>query len=102
MTLDRTVPSEFGRTRPMLLLLICCAAVVLHDMNFASTGEVYPAALLFFTTFAALAAVGCLYPRVFFAIGKYGKHLSVWYKLAAAATWLGGFALGMYALFTMY
>lgn len=102
MSIDRAAPSEFGRKRPILLLLICSVAVILHDMNFASTGDVYPAALLFFATFGALSAVGCMYPAVFFAIGKYGKHLSVWYKLAAAATWLGGFALGMYALLTMY
>jgi hypothetical protein len=60
------------------------------------------AARVFFATFAGLSAGGVVYPPIFYASGKYGKHLPVTYKVLAGVSAAVGFACGMYLMFSVY
>lgn len=102
VTSDASAPAQFSRRGPLFLLTISGIATFVHDLHASSSGEVYPMLVLVMSSFGALALVGCYSPAVFYAIGKYGKHLPIGYKLMAGLSWATGFALGMYALFTMY
>ena len=76
--------------------------LLLHHWNAVANREVYPAAALFFATFAGLSAGGVVDPRIFYASGKYGKHLSLTYKVLAGVSATIGFVCGMYLMFTVY
>jgi hypothetical protein len=93
---------SFSRTLPAATLAFCVVLLAAHHWYAVSQHEVYSVILLMLATLGGLALGGTLYPPVFYAAGKYGKHLSVGLKVAAGLSAAIGFALGMGALFTVY
>lgn len=92
----------FNRSTPLVSLLLTLLAIGLHHWYGVTSGEIYPAFLLFLFMFGGLAAAGSVHPPLFYSLGKYGQHLPKSHKVIASACGLLGSAVGLYVLIRFY
>jgi hypothetical protein len=92
----------FRRSTPIVGLLLTVLLLALHHWYGVTSGEIYPAFLLFLFMFGGLAAAGSVHPPLFYSLGKYGQHLSIGHKVIAAACALLSTAVGFYVLIRFY
>jgi hypothetical protein len=95
-------PSQFGRGRPLASLALVVGLIVGHHMYGMQQGEIFPKLLIFLFLIGGMAAAGCIYPPVFFALTKYGQHLPTRFKVIGGLCALAGSALGLWVLITFY
>jgi hypothetical protein len=95
-------PRSLTRKWPLVLLVASVAFLAVLHWNFVVSHEVYSVAVLLMATIAGWSFVGVVYPPFFWAAGKFGKHLPLSNKIAAALSAAAGFAVGMIMLFKLY
>ena len=91
-----------GRKIPVLFLVGSLAGIVWHHWHVITTQDVRPKLLLLLTAVAGFALAGVVQPRVFWSIGKYGRHLPTSMRVVALLAAAIGFAVGMWALLMLY
>jgi hypothetical protein len=104
VTEDPTTEDPLLRSRvlPAGSLAVMLVLLGVHHWFAMADQSVYPAAVLFFATFAGYAAGGLVYPPLFYAAGARGRHLPLYMKVLAGLCAAAGFAGGMYLLFAVY
>jgi hypothetical protein len=91
-----------GRKLPAIAFLGSAAGIAWHHWNVVTNQTVYSKLFLLFTLMAGWSLAGLLDPRVFWSVGKYGRHLATKFRVLAFLAAAAGFGAGMWALLTVY